>query len=106
MIVNITMQNTSGDCPSNIVVDVEKLKAITLDNCIEYYKKYKNIDKRTKLKFAKERFEDIQRYIKIITREKINDDIDIPNPTCWDVLEEAEVNLPQMVDSTMVIFYE
>lgn len=104
MIANVTMQSVDGDCPSNIVIDVEKLKAVTLDDCIEYHKDYRQ-DDETKLRFSHKRFEDVQRYIKIITGEKVNDDEDIPNPRCWDVLELAKVELPQIVDFTDVIFY-
>jgi len=104
MIANVTMQSIDGDCPSNIVVDVEKLKAITLDNCIKYYKDNRQ-DNKTKLRFAQERLEDAQRYVKIITGENVNDNQDIPNPRCWNILEEAKVELPQMINYTGVIFY-
>lgn len=104
MIAIITMQSIDGDYPSNITVDVDKLKVITLDDCIEYHKDYRQ-DNKTKLIFSHERLEDVQRYIKIITGKNVNDGEKIPNPTCWDILEEAEVKLPQMVDLTKVIIY-
>ncbi len=104
MIAIITMQGVDGDCPENITVDVDKLKALTIDDCKKRYKDY-NGSEKTRLRHAQDDLEDARRYVKIITGEKVNDGEDISNPEGWVVLELAKVELPQMVDFTDVIFY-
>ncbi len=103
MIAVITMQSVDGDCPCNITVDVDKLKAVTLEDCIEYYNQH-NSDDATKLRRAKQRLKDAQTYVGIIEGTIDDGDAD-NNPHCWSILEEAKVELPQTVDWTDVIFY-
>ena len=105
MITIITMQSVDGDCPSNIVVDVEKLKSLTIDDCKKEYEDWEDTSEEEKLEYAQEKLKDAQIYVQIITGEKVNDDSDISNPEGWEVLELAKVELPQMVDFTDVIFY-
>lgn len=104
MIAVITMQSVDGDCPSNITVDTEKLKAIKVSDCMEKYKDVKHWDEDKKLKFATDDFLDAQKYAGMIEGTIPDADHD-ENPGGWSILEKAEVKLPQTVDWTGVIFY-
>ncbi len=108
MIAIITMQSVAGDCPSNITVDVDKLKALTMDDCKAYIDKelsrWTEGDKiseaeEDKISEAEEYMEDAIKYVNIIEGK------DSENPDGWEVLEMVKVELPQQVDYTDVIFY-
>lgn len=104
MIAIITLQSIDGDCPSNIVIDVDKLKSLTIDDCKRMHDRAE-ISEEEKLRYAKDDLKDAEIYVKIIVGEIYPDGSSVPNPNGWEVLELVKVELPQMVDYTDVIFY-
>jgi hypothetical protein len=103
----ITIQDEYKDCTSNIVIDIDKLKALTIED----------------VKNDADYFKDAQLYVKIIEQEyyrlqnnkgkewgdegylRLEDMEEIEEPKGWGVLLKAEVELPVMVDFTDVICY-
>ena len=102
MIVNVTMMSVDGDCPSNIVIDLDKLKEIA-ESSKPMPEGYDEDDRNDAKLYVKNIMAEYEAYLK--TGHFNDAGMPDENPDCYSVLKLVEVKLPATIDYTEVVFY-